>query len=71
MKISDIACPCCSTCYEVAEAVSAAGRPDEVRCAVCGSVLASWQEPRLRAYRLVMPIEHKYWRMPDVPPPLV
>jgi hypothetical protein len=32
-------------------------------------VLASWQEPHLRAYRLVIPIEHKYWCSPDVPAP--
>jgi hypothetical protein len=69
MKISDTACPSCLACYEVAEAVTVAGHPGEVRCTVCGAVLASWREPRLRAYRLVMPIEHKYWRSPDVLPP--
>jgi predicted Zn finger-like uncharacterized protein len=69
MKISDTACPSCSAAYEVAEAMTIAGRPGEVRCTVCGAVLASWREPRLRAYRLVMPIEHKYWRIPEAPPP--
>jgi predicted Zn finger-like uncharacterized protein len=71
MKISDTACSSCSASYEVAEAITVPGRPGEVRCTVCGAVLASWQEPRLRAYRLVIPIEHKYWRIPDVPLPAV
>jgi hypothetical protein len=69
MRISDTACPCCLACYEVAEAVTMAGHPGEVRCTLCGAVLASWREPRLRAYRLVMPLEHKYWRSLDAPPP--
>jgi len=44
-----------------------AGHPGEVRCTVCGAILASWQESRLMAYRIVMPIAHKYWLSPDVP----
>jgi len=61
MRISDTVCPSCAACYEVAEAATMAGQPGEVRCTLCGAVLASWQEPWLRAYRLVMPIAHKYW----------
>jgi len=69
MKMSDTCCPTCSASYEVAEAITIAGHAGQVRCTVCGGVLASWQEPRFRVYRLVMPIDHKYWRLPDPPPP--
>jgi len=67
MRISGTVCPCCAACYEVAEAVTMAGHPGEGRCTLCGAILASWQEPRLRAYRIVMPIAHKYWLSPDAP----
>jgi hypothetical protein len=68
MKISDIVCPSCLASYEVAESTSAKGSPGHAQCAVCGAVLASWQEPKLRAYRLMSPAGHKYPRVPTPPP---
>jgi hypothetical protein len=70
MRISDVACPSCPASYEVAESISAKGNPGQARCAVCGDLLASWQEPKLRAYRLVLPPEHKYPRIPVPPSPM-
>jgi len=36
---------------------------------MCGSVLAQWREPQLKAFRLVMAAEHRYARVPVPPPP--
>jgi hypothetical protein len=55
----------------MAEAVSVPGGPGEEKCVLCGAVLAQWQEPRLRAIRLVMAAEHRYARVPAPPAPEV
>ncbi|SHI14870.1 hypothetical protein [Bradyrhizobium erythrophlei] len=70
MKISDFACPSCASSYEVAESLSAEGSPGHAECTVCGAVLASWREPKLRAYRLVLSPELKYPRIPAPPSPV-
>jgi hypothetical protein len=70
MKIFDFSCQSCSSVYQVAESLSAAGRPGQADCAVCGKLLEVWQEPRLRAYRLVMPLEHKYQSVAAPPSPV-
>jgi zinc-ribbon domain len=70
MKISDITCPSCLASYEVAESLSVKGRPGRAQCSVCGELLASWQEPKLKAYRLILPPQHKYPTVPVPPPPL-
>ena len=57
MKISDIVCPSCLASYEVAESTSVKGSPGRAECSVCGALLASWQESKLRAYRLTSPPE--------------
>jgi predicted Zn finger-like uncharacterized protein len=67
MKIFDADCAACAASYEVAEAASVKGGPGEVRCAACGQVLASWDEPKLIAYRLMLSPRHKYLRVP-LPP---
>jgi len=51
----------------MAEAVSVQGNPGQEKCALCGGLLAQWHEPRLRAFRLIMPAAHRYARI-DVPP---
>jgi len=66
MKISNLSCPSCRAAYEVAESISATGYPGRAECAICGAFLTAWQEPKLRVFRLVVPPEHKY---PRVPPP--
>jgi len=60
MKISDVTCSSCSSTYEVAESTSLFGTSDRVECKVCGSVLAVWQDRKLRAYRFVLEPQHKY-----------
>jgi|SRR5882672_6370869 len=70
MKISDATCPFCLASYEVAESISATGSPGRAQCAVCGGHLASWQEPKLRAYRLILAPEHKYLGVPVPPSPV-
>jgi uncharacterized Zn finger protein len=70
MKISDITCPSCLASYQVAEAMSAKGSPGSARCSVCGGLLASWQEPKLRAYRLILAPAHKYSNVPVPPSPV-
>jgi hypothetical protein len=69
MKISDITCPSCLASYEVAESTSAEGRPGRAQCRVCGGLLASWQESKLRAYRLILHPQHKYSNVPVPPSP--
>jgi predicted Zn finger-like uncharacterized protein len=64
MKISSVTCPHCRAAYEVAESVSAKGNPGHVDCAICGNMLAAWDDAKLRAFRLVVPPEHKYPRVP-------
>jgi len=70
MKISDITCPSCLASYEVAESTSAEGSPGSAQCRICGGLLASWQEPKLRAYRLILQPEHKYSNVPVPPSPM-
>jgi len=67
MRMSDFTCKYCDAVYEVAESLSTEGSPGRAECTVCGKHLESWQEPKLRAYRLVMSLEHKYKPIP-VPP---
>jgi hypothetical protein len=64
MKITSITYPCCGAAYEVAEAASMHGSSGEEKCVLCGAVVARWNEPRLRAVRLVMATEHRYTRAP-------
>ncbi|MGA2291143.1 hypothetical protein [Bradyrhizobium sp.] len=69
MKISDFTCRSCGSSYEVAESISAPGRPGRAECSVCGALLESWQQPRMKAYRLVLAPEFKYPRVAAPPPP--
>jgi transcription elongation factor Elf1 len=71
MKISDFACPSCGASYEVAESMSAEGSPGRAECTICGQLLESWQEPKIKAYRLVLSSEHKYPHIPAPPSPIV
>jgi len=64
MKISDVTCLGCGSSYEVAEATSVRGTPGQAKCAMCGELLETWQEPKLKAFRLVMSSEHRYARVP-------
>ncbi len=70
MKISDVRCESCGSLYEVAESVSAQGRAGSAECTICGQTMESWQQPRLRAYRLVVSPAHKYPQIPAPPPAL-
>jgi hypothetical protein len=69
MKISDCTCRSCGSIYEVAESTSAEGGSGKAECAVCGGLLESWRDRRLRAYRLVLSAEHKYPHIPAPPSP--
>ena len=69
MKISDLVCPSCGSSYEVAESTSVKGKPGRVECAVCMSLLDSWQEPKIKVHRLVLSGERKYHRVPAPPSP--
>src|SRR5260370_17008545 len=71
MKISGFACPSCAASYEVAESTSAEGSPGRAECTICDRLLESWQEPKIKAYRLVLLPEHKYPHFPAPPPPIV
>jgi len=69
MKMFTITCPNCQAVYEVAESTSAAGCPGRAVCAICDAFMTSWQEPKLRAFRLVsQQPEDKYPRVPTPPP---
>src|SRR5260221_14796437 len=70
MKMSDITCPSCLASYEVAESTSAEGSPGHVQCRICGGVLASWQEPKMRGHRLIFPPQQKYFKLPGPPSPV-
>ncbi len=67
MKISEISCSSCGALYEMAEACSMPGKPGHAGCAVCGGLLVRWQEPKYRVFRLVMPPEHRYAKVPTPP----
>jgi hypothetical protein len=54
----------------MAESMSVEGSPGRVECSVCGGSLDSWQAPKLRAYRLVLPPERKYRHIVAPPSPL-
>lgn len=64
MKISDITCLSCGSSYEVAEAISVRGAPGQAKCVMCGELIETWQEPKLKAFRLAMSPEHRYARVP-------
>jgi hypothetical protein len=44
-------------------------RPTRTECVVCDGLLESWQEPKMKAYRLVLAPEHKYPHIPAPPSP--
>ena len=69
MKISDCVCPSCGSSYLVAESTSAPAGPSHADCVICGERLASWEEPRMRVYRLEMSPELKYPRIEPPPSP--
>ncbi len=68
MKISDFTCASCGSAYQVAESMSVVGSPGRAECSVCGALLEAWQQPRMKAYRLVLAPEHKYPRIAPPPP---
>jgi hypothetical protein len=70
MRISEVTCASCASIYEVAESSSAEGSPGRTECAVCGKLLESWRNPRLKAYRLVIPLEHRNRPNPRPPSPV-
>jgi hypothetical protein len=51
----------------MAEAVSVQGSPGQEKCGLCGGLLAQWHEPKLRAFRLIMPVAHRYAHVPSPP----
>jgi uncharacterized Zn finger protein len=69
MIISDFSCPSCQSRYEVAESISAQGSPGRAECSVCGALLEAWQQPKMKAYRLILAPEHKYPRVQTPPSP--
>jgi hypothetical protein len=69
MKISDFTCVSCGSSYQVAESISVPGSPGRAECSVCGALLEAWQEPRMKAYRLVLAPELKYPRVAVPPSP--
>jgi hypothetical protein len=71
MQISDFTCSRCAASYEVAEAVSAAGGPGRAECSVCGGLLESWQDPKLKAYRLILAPEYRYRHVAKPPSSVV
>ena len=60
MRLYDITCSACGSVYRVAESENAVGSPGLQNCSVCGAVLASWSDRKLKAFRLEMPPELRY-----------
>jgi hypothetical protein len=48
----------------MAEADSVQGKPGQANCVMCGETLDSWQEPKLKAFRLVISAKHRYPTLP-------
>jgi tRNA U54 and U55 pseudouridine synthase Pus10 len=71
MRIADLTCPTCNASYEMAEAVTIESPADHENCAVCGETLARWSDYRLKAFRLVIPVERKYASVAVPPSPSV
>jgi hypothetical protein len=69
MRLYDLTCPVCNSVYRVAESERAVGSPGIQKCATCGTVLASWSDRKLKAFRLEMSPEHRYPRVPIPPLP--
>jgi ribosomal protein S27AE len=69
MIISDCVCPSCGSSYLVAESTSSFAGPSHADRVICGERLASWQEPRLKVYRLEMSTKLKYPRIQPSPSP--
>jgi hypothetical protein len=55
MKISDIACRHCGASYQMAESASLDGPAGQHCCAICGDVVAAWDDGTLKTFRLAMP----------------
>jgi hypothetical protein len=51
----------------MAEAISLLGKPGQADCAICGALLAHWQQPKLKAFRLVIAVENSYPTVPGPP----
>jgi hypothetical protein len=69
MRLYDIACSACGSVYRVAESENAVGLPGLQNCSVCGAVLTSWRDRKLKVFRLEMSPEHRYPRVPVPPSP--
>jgi hypothetical protein len=54
----------------MAESASAKGQSGEAACAICGTLLAKWDDAKLKAIRMVIPPHQKY-AIVSVPPPPV
>ncbi len=52
MIITDVNCRCGAS-YRCAESSSLRGERGEFLCGCCGAVMARWEQPIWRAYRLV------------------
>ena len=68
MKIMDIICQECGASYQMAESATAKGHSGEAACAICGTMLAKWDDAKLKAFRMVIPPHQKY-ALVSVPPP--
>jgi len=72
MKIFELCCDECGAAYAVAESDREPGAPCDLRCAICGSVFASRQEPKLRVARLLSAPDKAPFHSPvSTPLPLI
>lgn len=67
MIITDVNCRCGAS-YRCAESSSLRGEHGEFLCGCCGAVLARWERPSRRAYRLVYAPERLCGNLPPVTP---
>jgi hypothetical protein len=66
MIFTDITCECGAS-YSRAESTTLKGASGRFACSACGELIESWDEPKKRAYRLIIAPERMYAH-PHVPP---
>lgn len=68
MIISDVNCEC-GTSYRCAESTTLDGEIGQFFCSSCGKLVEAWDEPKMRAYRLVMAPDRLYQHLTPPPSP--
>jgi hypothetical protein len=65
MQVFDVVCQHCRSIYRVAISNSVEGSAGQFECQVCTNVVDRWAEPKLRVYRMILPVGERDLQVPS------